>query len=433
MFRAKSNSVCAGFCRCFRALTATSCGIQIPNRFSRYTIATILLFLSALITQTRADEYSLIRTSSVIGRNFGIPPVIDLSTDQEIGDLNLVVESLFFGKNLELTGSPNIDGETFLGVLAPIRFHYVASDQLQIEMGAYVGRNYGDDDSLDISEPLARAIYQTAPGQYAIFGSLIQTHWAHDALRDDIDIYRGSETGLQYRVNLDWFKSDWWIDWRTRETKSTPEVFDGAGTNQFRIGRLWIDAQFFWTHFGGQKNSSGVVSNNSTAMLGLSYGSLSDFDQQIGFRIGSSFLVSNFESRTAPTSTGNGVEYWVNVDIPMDVDQTARIFAKHFQGDNYFSLRGDPLYQFDSYTQCGFDWVKTIMPNTELELGFVAQLADGAFMNTFQVNLVWQNGFRLQNFQPQSGRPFLSNAAIEPSQPFDETTPLTNESEAVIQ
>lgn len=433
MFRSKSNSVSAAFCLCFHILIAVFCGVPIRNVLSRHRLATFLLFSSALITQAHADEYSLIRSSSVIGRNFGIPPVIDLSTDRETGDLNLVVESLFFGKNLELTGSPNIDGETFLGALAPMRLNYLASDQLQIEIGAYVGLNYGDDDSLDISEPLARAIYQTAPSHYAIFGSLIQTHWAHDALRDDIDIYRGSETGLQYRINSDWFKSDWWIDWRARETKSDPEVFDGAGTNQFRFGRLWIDTQFFWTHFGGQKNSSGVVSNNSTAMLGLSYGSLSDFGRQMGFRFGSSFLVSSFESRTAPTLTGNGVEYWMHADIPVDVDQTVRIFAKHFLGSNYFSLRGDPLYQFDSYTQCGFDWVKTIMPNTELELGFVAQVADDSFMNTFQVNLVWQNGFRLRNFQSNPGRPFLGSPTIEASAPLDEIIPLPNESEAGIQ
>lgn len=397
------------------------------------SFAVVLMILLTYGSLLQADEYSLIQTSSVIGRNFGIPPVIDFSVQREVGDLNLVVETLFFGKNLELTGSPNIDGETFLGALSPLRFSYLASDRLQIELGAYVGRNYGDSDSLDIAEPLARAIYQTAPNQYAIFGSLIQTHWAHDALRDDVDIYRGSETGLQYRVDSEWLKSDWWIDWRTRETKTDPEVFDGAGTNQFRFGRLWIDAQFFWTHFGGQKNSSGVVSNNSTAMLGLSFGSFDEFDQEIGFRIGSSFLVSNFESRSAPTATGNGVEYWMHVDLPLEIDQNLRVFAKHFQGDNYFSLRGDPLYQFDSYTQCGFDWVKTIMPNTELELGFVGQVADGAFMNTFQVNLVWQNGFRLGNFQTNPSPPFSNTRMIEPPIIIDESPTLSNESEGVAQ
>ena len=115
MIRAKSNSVCAAFCLRFHFLIAVFCGVRIPNVLSRHLFAIFLLFSSALITQAHADEYSLIRSSSVIGRNFGIPPVIDLSTDREMGDLNLVVESLFFGKNLELTGSPNIDGETFFG------------------------------------------------------------------------------------------------------------------------------------------------------------------------------------------------------------------------------------------------------------------------------------------------------------------------------
>ena len=170
----------------------------------------IILGAAVLLPANRlaADEFSIIRNSTVLGRNFGLPPVIEF--DREVlvdgayfrqlqtGDLSFIAELDFFAKNLELTGSANIDGETFFGFVAPLRLNFLASDQVQIELGGYFGRNYGDDDSLDISEPLARAIYEPLPSMYGIVGSLIQSHWIHDGLWDDVFTFRDTQqTGLQ--------------------------------------------------------------------------------------------------------------------------------------------------------------------------------------------------------------------------------------------
>ena len=202
-----------------------------------------------------ADEFSILRNSTVIGRNFGIPPVIEFDREVlvdgifvrqvEAGDLSLIAEVDFFAKNLELTGSPNIDGETFFGYAVPIRLNYLASDQVQIELGAFLGRNYGDDDSLDNAEPLARVIYQPLPSMFGIAGSLIQTHWIHDGLWDDVFLFRDAqESGLQFRSDLERLKADYWINWRVRETEIRSEQFDGAGANQLRFGQLWLMHSF---------------------------------------------------------------------------------------------------------------------------------------------------------------------------------------------
>ena len=348
--------------------------------------------------QLDSQEYSLLKNSTVIGRNYGLPPAIEFSPDRDSGDLSLIVESVFFAKNLELTGSPNIDGETFIGNVSPLRLNYLATEQIQLELGGYLGQNYGDDDSLDSSGYLARLIYQPAEDHYAIAGSLIQTHWIHDALRDDVNIYRDTvETGLQYRTDLTWLKTDYWIDWRVRETPTRSEQFDGALANQIRWGRLWLDGQAFWSHTGGQKNTMGQVANNSTGMLGLSYGFGPDSVEGGCLRFGARFLASRFESRTVPATSGNGMEYWTKIAIPLEGDQTIWLFGRHFEGDQFFSVRGDPLYRFDQYSQLGFDWVKSVGGNLDLELGFVGQYADDTFMNTYQINLLWQNRFRLTN------------------------------------
>ena len=371
--------------------------------------AAILLSMNGAL----ADEYSILRNSTVLGRNYGLPPVIRFDREvlvnrsilrqRQAGDLSLITEVDLFAKNLELTGSPNIDGETFFGFVAPLRLNFLASDQVQIELGAYLGRNYGDDDSLDISEPLARAIYEPIPSMYGILGSLLQTHWVHDGLWDDVFTFRDQQqTGLQFRSDRQWWKADYWIDWRVRETADRSEQFDGAIVNQFRMGQLWLDGQFFWSHTGGQKNTMNQIINSSSGMLGMSYG----FGQQTEYgnpiRIGVSYLGSEYEERGMATTTGHGVEYWVYSDIVRWEGQTLRLFGKYFDGDNFFASRGDPLYRFDQYSQFGFDWVKSVNGDLDLEFGYVGQYADDTSMNTFQINLAWQYGFWLINTNQRS-------------------------------
>jgi len=367
---------------------------------SRTSFGWLIASLSWLLiaNQIHGQEYSLLKDSTVIGRNYGVPPIVDFSGDRAAGDLSFAVETIFFAKNLELTGSPNIDGETFLGTIIPLRLNYLASDQVQLELGGFFGTNHGDDDAVDISELLARVIYQPLPDQYGIAGSLIQTHWIHDGLLDDVTLYRDAqETGLQYRADLPKWKFDAWIDWRIRETETRSEQFDGAVANQFRVGQLWLDSQFLWSHTGGQKNTMGQVANNSTGMLGLSYGFGPDTVDGEMFRLGASFLASHFESRTTPTTSGQGVEYWTRINVPLQPKNRLRLFGRYFDGDQYFSVRGDPLYRFDEYSQLGFDWISSIDGNLDLEVGFVGQYADDAFMNTYQINFVWQNRFFLTN------------------------------------
>ncbi len=384
----------------FCSVANTPTPLKVLKRRIAAFIAALVAALVAWATtgQSVGQEYSILDDSTVIGRSWGLPTPIDFTPDRGVGDVSVVAESLVYAKNLELTGSPNIDGETFIGTLNPIRLNYLASDQIQLELGGYFGSNYGDDESLDVSEPLVRLIIQTIPDHYLVAGSLIQSHWMVDALQDDVNNFQDTpETGLQYRVNLPWIKSDSWIDWRVRETATRSEQFEGASANQIRLGRLWLDGQFLWSHTGGQKNSMNQIINNSTGMLGLSLGIISDVNDEYIARVGANFLATNFESRTEPNSSGQGIEYWSTVDL-LDSDiYQLQLFGRHFDGDQLYSLRGDPLYQFNQYSQLGFNWVATMTGNLNLEFGFVGQYADDTLMNTYQINFVWSNRFRCFN------------------------------------
>ena len=185
-----------------------------------------------------------------------------------------------------------------------------------------------------------------------------------------------------------------WIG-RVRETGSRAEVFDIASANQLRIGRLWVDGQFFWSHSGGQLNTSNTVINNATGMVGLSLGLGPENAFGDWIRTGVSFLVSRFESRNDPDFNGNGVEFWVRSDWELAANHWLRVYGKHFEGDDFFARQGDPLYQFDQYTQLGLDWVSQLSNQLDFEFGIVGQRVDDEWMNTYRINFSWRHPFYL--------------------------------------
>ena len=102
----------------------------------------IALILSGLISTSFSEEYSTIKDNTVLGQNFGYPSGTQGQTP--IGDVDLVLETAVFMKNLELIGfneQTGIDGETFIGFLVPIRGRYRAHESLTFEFGAVLGHN----------------------------------------------------------------------------------------------------------------------------------------------------------------------------------------------------------------------------------------------------------------------------------------------------
>jgi hypothetical protein len=181
----------------------------------------VCLFLS-LAGSARSQEYSIIPDSTVIGRNFGYPSGTPIQGQTPVGEIDLVLETVVFFKNLELTGfdsSTNINGETFFGFLLPVRGRYRAHDQLTFEVGAVVGQDFGDEDALNIAEPLVRLVYEPTEGVFLIAGTILPTHWIHDAMLDDVQKFRiNAEQGFQIRADVSWLKNDTWINWRVRES-----------------------------------------------------------------------------------------------------------------------------------------------------------------------------------------------------------------------
>jgi hypothetical protein len=333
-----------------------------------------------------------------MGRNYGYPFGTPGSGPGSPGDLDLVFETALFLKNLEIpTMQPQgFSGETFIGHLTPLRLRYRKHQRLYLEAGAVLGHNFGDDDALDATDPLLRMVYQPLPHQYIVAGTLLRTHWIHDALYDDVFAFReNAEQGLQYRADLTWLKQDTWLDWRIRETALRSERFEAGSTTRLVLGNLWLDGQMYWAHVGGQRNAEHRVENNPIFLFGGSYG-FPAWPLAGSTRIGAHYFY-DYEHITATgqTTSGDGCEIRMTFDTHPRDNVLMRLFGAYFAGNQLRARRGDPLYSADQYVQVGASVVLCLVGGLRAEIGLTGQWIDGTFANTYQLHFFWGDAFRL--------------------------------------
>jgi hypothetical protein len=316
----------------------------------------------------------------------------------KVGELQFVIEATAFIKNLELTGNrrKSLEGETFFGFLAPTRLRYRLGEKSTVELGAVLGHNFGDDDGLDVVSPLVRLVAEPETGVFVIGGTLMRTHWMHEALLDDVQAFReNAEQGLQLRVDRDCFKGDYWINWRVRERTDRREQFEVGLANQGRFGALRVDTQAFVHHHGGQQNSLGGKENNVTALGGLSLG-LFRTDAGSEVRLSSHALWNQNESDFRADSQGRGIESRLEWTLGGGERGFAvRSHVSHFSGEDVRSARGDTLYIADDYSQLGVSALFDVGDGMQIETALVLQLIESKVNYTFQIYLTAAEVFSL--------------------------------------
>jgi penicillin-binding protein 2 len=161
-----------------------------------------------------------------------------------------------------------IDGQTIIGFLALVRVRYRADEALAVEAGAVPGHKFGDEDELDVAEPLVRLAYEPRDGVYLIGGTIIRTRLAHDALLDEVHDFREAERGLEVRVDRDWLKPEAWINWRIREDEFTAEEFEVGSTTPVGWWGPRGDAPVLPGPIVGQRTCAEVVEDQLAAAEG---------------------------------------------------------------------------------------------------------------------------------------------------------------------
>lgn len=345
-----------------------------------------------------AQEASILSESTVIGQNFGYPTGTPGQDTGETGTTDFVAELAVFFKNHELLNLGDIEGETFFGVLAPVRFRHYASETVTVELGAVLGQNFGDEDSLDEINALIRVAFEPADNMHIIGGTLIPTHWTHDALYDDVQKFRDlTEQGLQWRVDRENWKQDTWINWRIREGEIDAEEFEVGNATQLRFfeDRFRLDGQLHWAHAGGQISLSPRVENNLAVMAGMSWGFAQDLDIDLieDLRIGASAFYSSDDTKQTDQVNGDAWEVSAVMDLRPSEGTLVRIDASYFNGSDYLARRGDPLYTLEDYAQLGATGIWSLGENGRIEAGAVWQGTEDHSNYTAQVNLIWGTAF----------------------------------------
>jgi len=371
----------------------------------KYSLHVLILSLLLLTIPSLsiAGEFSISDYSSVIGRNTGYPSGTTANGMTETGNLDLILETTIYAKNLELV-SVGIQGETFIGSLTPLRLRYRPHEQLTMEAGALLGYDFGDGDNYDEVEPILRLVFQPGAHLYVVAGTIIRTHAIHDALYDDSSTFNeNTEQGFQFRADYDNFKQDVWINWRIKEEETVSERFDTASVTQLRIGDFLIDAQLLLRHAGGQKNTEDSLEYNTAYLLGGSYGFLKGMSVPVlkvveEVRIGAHFIGSSDDPGRQPglsSSDDNGIEGTIIVRTKPSKDANVNIFSSYFNGNDLIARAGDPIYTKDEYIQIGSNLVLNLPAGLIFELGVVGQFIDGTFVHTEQMYFSWGKGFTI--------------------------------------
>jgi len=345
-------------------------------------------------TTATAELYSHLEDSSVVGRNIGYASGTPDQGHPPVGTVEFVPELAVFMENIEKIDT--VRGRTFIGFLTPARFRYRASEAVTIELGGFLGHDFGDDSELDIAEPIVRLIAEPVDDVFLVGGSILPTHWIHDAVLDDTHRLQGTEQGFQVRVDREVLKLDTWINWRIRETSIRPEEFEMGLAGQLRpFGGLHVDGQVFWSHVGGQQNNTKRVEHNLAFVGGATWGCAEPFGATWieDLRIGGHYFHVLDDGRNGNFSTGRGWEAEISLETQPWDRVGLRYHASYFDGDEFGALRGDPLYGLSDYTQLGGTLIAEMTGSLRAEAGVVLQYGQGVFNGSFLINLVWGQPF----------------------------------------
>lgn len=263
--------------------------------------------------------------------------------------LFLGINMLGFAKNNEFFDTM-IEGYTLFGYQLNPYLSYNISENVRLDAGVYVQKDFGNDEYSEVKPTLSLKIRNN--NFNFIFGTLEgSTH--HRLIEPLYDFERVLNNRLENGAQVIWMKEndlflDAWIDWQKMiyVNSTEPERLTvGISFNKtlFNFGNAHLDLplQLVAGHQGGQID---VVGNEVITRLNLA-GGLTLEGTATGFINGwgvKTYVASFSTNASTPVFDQNGVGFLINPYLKTKIGLT--VMGSYWYGDRFLTIQGNPLY-----------------------------------------------------------------------------------------
>lgn len=326
--------------------------------------------------------------------------------------LSLVIENQTYFYNRELGKEVDLtlktEGFTLTGNLTKAFFRYEIKKGLRIEAGALMNFEFGSDEVPNTVDPVISLHYAFARNWLLTAGTIDRNHALHQAFFADFLRYvEPIEQGFQIKASSKHLRQDLWLSWEQRETDTEREKFSIGNVTQLKTSGFMLDAQVYWVHLGGQKNSGPGVFNNLSFGLGGGYtyrpeisGGSPDWLDEIGFTV--YYLYNSDDPPILPQVSENGTAYRGFITV-----WDTYIYYQHWRGGSLnfnsprgdFSMpgeplaKGDPIYRASQFDEVGLIKTWDLADEVIATLDFRAQFLLGRFEPVMVLNFTWRPEF----------------------------------------
>ncbi len=337
-------------------------------------------------------------------------------------DLLFRLESNNFLKNNEYFGN-YVEGYTLIGFSLQPSLIYYAGERFRLKAGVHLTQFFGTSGFADII-PVVSAHLKATKRLDIIMGALngdVNHNLIEPMFNPEYQYLRPVETGVQFLYNSSRFTMDTWIDWEQFITwgDTIPEKFTAgfsSNTNITNSGSKWevsIPVQLLAFHQSGQISDYNNLSYsliNTLVGVKLSGGLETEFVNKIWFN--ASYL--GYQELSGP--------FGLDFDSGFAIYPVAGVNYKYGQfmmgywyADNYFALKGNPIFQSVSNYKEGFysrhrnvgtiklDFTRTYFKGLSFNANFAAyyDFPVSQFDYSYGVSIIYTPNFKIANFKSE--------------------------------
>ena len=337
-------------------------------------------------------------------------------------DLLFRLENNNFLKNNEYFGN-YIEGYTLIGFSLQPSLIYYAGERFRLKVGVHLTQFFGASEFTDVI-PVVSAHLKATKRLDVIMGALsgdVNHNLIEPMFNPEYQYLRPVETGVQFLYNSTRFTMDAWIDWEQFITwgDTIPEQFTAgfsSNTNVTNSGSRWevsIPVQLLAFHQSGQISDYDDISYSLVnTLVGVKLGA----DIGGGFVNKFWFNASHLGYKELSGPYGLGFESGYAIYPVGGFDyKYGQFMMGYWYADNYFALKGNPIFQSVSNYKEGFysrhrnvgtiklDFTRTYFKELSFTANFAAyyDFQASQFDYSYGVSIIYTPNFKIANFNSE--------------------------------